>query len=418
MLGMRVGLCIGGLLLALGCTKPNPNYCEANPEKDCRIDASTRCETHADCGASTPVCEPINGTCVQCTRDRADACIGTAPFCDDNSTCRGCKAHAECDSLACLPTGACGTSQVAYVDPQGNQNAICSVGQPCSTIAAALMTQLPYIKIHGVLDERVTILDRNVTLLADPGATLTASTIGPIITIDGGSDVSIYDLTVRGALGTNMGWGIYVREPTSGIVLPTLNLERVVIRESRLEGIASSLSSTVRMSKCVVTGNHGGGAMLLGSYDVSNSLFVVNGAAGSSTGGLFLQGKPGSTFHFNTVADNVSDSTQNANSGINCATPIPTTNNIIANNLISPNCSPDYSLLDLGGGPAAHNRFGNPQFKNRNYASTLSPDYYRITDSSPAIDGADPASSVHTDIDGDSRPNGSAPDMGADEYAP
>ena len=43
--------------------------------------------------------------------------------------------------------------------------------------------------------------------------------------------------------------------------------------------------------------------------------------------------------------------------------------------------------------------------------------FYRLQSDSPAIDSADPTSTVSKDIDGDPRPAGHG-DMGADEYHP
>jgi hypothetical protein len=54
-------------------------------------------------------------------------------------------------------------------------------------------------------------------------------------------------------------------------------------------------------------------------------------------------------------------------------------------------------------------------FKNIDALDPTAPDYFHIQPTSAAVDQADPASTMMTDIDGDSRPNGTAPDIGADE---
>lgn len=410
-----------GVLLA-ACTKPNPNYCESNPNKDCRIDASTRCTSNENCSDSpeTPVCELASGTCVRCTADEPTACTGTSPVCGDKFECRACKSHSECESRACLPSGACGrSSEVAYVDAQGSANNTCSFSQPCSSVALALMTGRPVIKIQGTLYERVTLNDRKVTILAEPGAALVPTTIGPVIRISGASEIGIYDLTIREGLGNtdyNNGFGIFV-DTASSPPQPHVVLERVTIRDCYSGGIYTAPYTTLRMSRSIVVGNYFGGARINGNFDITNSIFVLNGTPSSSIGGLMISpGHPADmNFAFNTVADNMAPL---GFGGVHCTHPIPLKNSIIFNNQSSTECAPDYSLLDPGAGPMAHNRFGNPLFKTTIYAPTLPADFYRISDISPAIDGADPESTISIDIDGDTRPQGNAPDIGADEYQP
>ena len=78
-------------------------------------------------------------------------------------------------------------------------------------------------------------------------------------------------------------------------------------------------------------------------------------------------------------------------------------------------CSFEFSLFNPAIGAGGSNRDGDPKFKNTVATNPLALDYFRIESSSEAVDRADPASTMMTDIDGDARPNGSAPDIGADE---
>ena len=139
------------------CERTNPNYCEGNPNNDCRAaaDATTDvaepgCTSSAACAAPTPACETGSGTCVQCIAPgETDACNGVTPVCDADHTCRACESHAECASGACLPTGACATpSEVAYVSATGSGTA-CTQASPCPLLADALGKNLPYVKEIG-----------------------------------------------------------------------------------------------------------------------------------------------------------------------------------------------------------------------------------------------------------------------------
>jgi hypothetical protein len=76
-------------------------------------------------------------------------------------------------------------------------------------------------------------------------------------------------------------------------------------------------------------------------------------------------------------------------------------------------CSPYYSLIEDGTGTSSdtHNLTGDPLFvdpANGNY-------HLKTSSKSPCIDAADPDSYPAHDIDGEDRPMGKGPDIGADE---
>ena len=77
------------------------------------------------------------------------------------------------------------------------------------------------------------------------------------------------------------------------------------------------------------------------------------------------------------------------------------------------NCM-QYSLFDTGT-PSGTNLVGDPLFKNDDAIDPLAADYFHIQSASAAVDAADPGSGMDTDIDGDTRPAGDGPDIGADE---
>src|SRR5262249_17920421 len=153
--------------------------------------------------APTGVCLLPERTCVQCTATDHAACTGLTPACGMDNACRACAAHAECPSNACLPDGSCGTdATVAYVDPTGTGMDWTQMA-PCMKVPDALKTGRPFVKFQGVTNEQVTLTSKDVTFLADPGATLKDVSNGILLRIDGMSHVAIYDLTINGASGMN-----------------------------------------------------------------------------------------------------------------------------------------------------------------------------------------------------------------------
>jgi len=265
----------GGGCGALLGKEDNPQYCASPP---CSPPTPTGCTGNADCTASgAGVCDTASQSCVQCTAAEATACIGTAPVCGTDHACRGCTAHSECASSACSPAdGSClAGSQIAYVDSMGADNPSCSQAAPCKTIAAALAAGppgvLPYIKIHGSLSEAVLVNGgRVVTVLADPGATLT-SPAGNIVTISGlGTMVAIHDLTISGARDAAVG----VSVEDGG----TLSLAGATISGNAGGGISVSTGGAVSLTATTISGNAGGGITAQsGSLVIDQATIVGNG---------------------------------------------------------------------------------------------------------------------------------------------
>lgn len=351
--------------LLAACSKDNPYFCEDAPDHNCAVmpdAAPTSCASDPSlCGGATPVCA--------------------------EQSCRACAAHSECASTACLPTGACGTDdEVAFVNAG-------------TTIAAAVATGKPYVKLTGALDEAVVLTDATVHFLADPGTTLTRSTSGPVIDIRGTSNVVIDDLVIRDGLG-NTGHGINI---ATGESMVSLTLDHVALLDNSGLGLNVG-DGKLTMQRCIVSGNRGGGAMIAAAMDIGNSLFVGNGASTSIVGGVSLTPRgTANTFKFNTVADNFSSSGSVSVRGINCPIPMTINSTIVSGNAASLNCTFEYSLLT-----------GDPKFKATDATNPLAADYFRISETSDAIDAADSTSTMTLDIDGQLRAG--ARDIGADEF--
>jgi hypothetical protein len=375
-----------------GCSKENPYYCESAPDHNCMSMTDM---------PDAPVGPTGCATSAECT-------TATSPVCGGDHACRACELHSECTSAACLPSGACGTdTNVAYASTAGNDANPCTKDQPCRSIATAVAAGKPYVKLSGSFDEAVTLSGASIHVLADANTTLTRTTsTGPVLTLQGTSSVAIDDLVIRDGLGAT---GDGIRVPSGEAV--TLTLDKVAVLDNSGVGI-NVLGGTLHMTRCTVSGNKTGGAIVSAAIDITNSLFVANGSGTSTTGGLTVTpAGSANVFRFNTVAQNFSNSTTMALRGINCAIPMAVSSTIVSGNLASGNCTLDYSLVD--GSPSGTNVGGDPKFKATDATNPLAADYFRIQSSSDAIDHADPSAAMSTDIDGD--PRVGAKDIGADE---
>jgi hypothetical protein len=401
------------LLAALtACAKDNPYYCDEECQARPDAGGTAACVNDDDCSGATPVCDTMQSACVACTATDVGACAGATPVCvAATNTCAPCASHGECSSDACLPSGECGTdASVAYVATTGSDSGTCSQSSPCATLTYAAK-QRPFVKLQNNIDEAVVLNDVSTTVLAEPGTTIKRTqSNGAIVTVAGNSTVTLRDVIIRDG-ATSVGHGIAV---TSGDNNVKLTLDKVAVLFNTGLGLSIG-GGTLTMSRSLVANNYGGGAVVVADFEITNSIFVTNGTASSTYGGVALT--PGTTKHefsFNTVADN--NSSNSIGRGINCVYPVAVTSTILKGN--APNgCTFDYSLFDTNlTVTGSNNKVGNPQFKNTTASQPLAADFYRIANNSDAIDGAVPASTVMTDIDGDDRPQGGVRDIGADEY--
>jgi hypothetical protein len=393
------------VLASSGCSgllgkESNPGYC---PREPCHPPDAGGCSSNADC--TTPgagVCEVATRQCVPCTATDHATCTGTTPFCGADNACRACQAHAECDSNACsLATGACATeADVAYVSSTGADNSTCDKSAPCASMAAALMTGLHYVKIHGTIDGAVVVdKGRTVTFLADPGAGLTLGKPGDVVTVTGtDTSLTIYDLTISGAQGASVGIAL-----AGGV--PALSLIGVSVSNNAGGGITSAGSLTidhstitnnggsnpgssgpgifvtggsVSLAQSLVSGNRGGGVDVAGAmakFAIVSNKFVSNGAGdpmGSTLGAVHIAATFASTnlLEFNTFYKNLS--TDGVGAAISC---IPSTftarANIMLNNgtTNSPDpttgtCTHSYSIMRPGMVPitGTGNQGSDPMF--------------------------------------------------------
>lgn len=410
-------------LLPAACWHDSANYCADAPHHNClALDAAAvppdaACATSADCAGATPVCD-LDGVpaCVQCTASEPAACKAATPICGDNDSCRACAAHTECGSKLCEPDGSCAAAtDVAYVDADGTNNPDCTQSTPCTRIATALATGRPLVKVHGTIDEQVSLVDRDVRVFAEPGAKLTSTTNGILLKVDGTSNVEIYDLQIGGASGaSNPGISM---QPGNAAVLA---LSGVIVANNAGGGIASA-GGNLRVSRSTVSGNSGGGiAITGGTFAIVGNVFVGNGTSMGSVGGVSISTSQSTSNRLEFNSFNQNEVQLGAGAAIQClAGTFTARNNIMSENGTLSNmaqtgggCTHAYSIARPGTvPPGVGNSGADPMFAN-----TLTGDLH-ISASSPARHAADPASDLTGlaahDIDGD--PRVSPADIGADQ---
>lgn len=344
----------------------------------------------------------------------ASAC-GTS---DSNQVDAGpprCTAHDQCASSVCLPEGVCSDgSNVAYVEPQGTDNPRCTKEMPCPTLSTAGGKQ-PYIKVRGAITDNVTIVDENVTILADRGAAITSGGLDSVITILGNSQVAIYDLQISGGTG-NRAHGVFARMLVNGSVA----LHRVTISDNAGAGVEVA-SNNFTLTQSTIRNNAAGGVAVTAQFpsavNITNNFIYRNGSESSEVGGVLFLGDANRTpslttnqLEFNTIVDNQSQGVVRISGGVVCRGGISATGNLIFRNKVPlPMVDPQIGG-DCNVGTSLLTTPERPGFATDYHLTDLTPPSIR--------DAVDCSSSVATDIDGDPRPLGTRCDLGADEYKP
>ena len=416
-------------------TSRNPQVCvpiggsgapDGPPVSDASADAATTCTDDTSCAPSAPVCDPTT------------------------HTCRGCEADAECTGGVCHElAGTCiADAQVVFLAgaPLGDDTGTCTRARPCATFAHAftlLSAARTVVRVgDGAYSEAVDLAMQAATgpiVLSgedrDPaGATITTTASSPVMLFDLGTNVVLEGVTVEN--GANMGISargtlvasrvLVSGNATIGISASGTTMDTLRVLDSRITGNGGQgvavIQTSADLERVAVIGNTGLGVRTSqGAPTIVNCIVGHNGTSSFAGGGVRIDSPQGTvTIAHDTIAYNGgTSSTMNNAPGLQTNASFTVTNMIFADNgtatstQYSLTVTPTHSLFE-GGGTVPQgmgNRSGSPAFVS------VGGEDFHITAASAALDVA-ASSSVLVDIDGQSRPNGGGPDMGADEYYP
>jgi hypothetical protein len=296
-----------------------------------------------------------------------------------------------------------------YVDAGAAPGSVtCTAAAPCKTFLAGLAqvtATRKYVKLAaGMYAERVLVDGKTVDVRGPVGAgasaELTAS-VDPVIDVRASATLAIRGLRIRFGAGTGL------RCVDSAVTLRDVGIEDNIGR-----GVDSNNCGLTFERVRVLRNFRGGLAVSRGRIAIRNSFIGANGSSSSALGGASITEPFDLAFEFNTLVDNTVSAGLTAGLFCQAATTVSVADNIvvgaIAKQVDADSCAPRYTLSTqmIAG---ATNLRATPMFRNAPAGD------YHLVAGSPGVDQADAAATLATDIDGESRPSGARPDIGADE---
>ncbi len=407
-------------------------YCQAHPAEPA---CAEYCTTHSGAGCpdapvvvtgckaeptkcvgAMPVCDTVMDKCVECTATSHDLCVGMAPVCGADESCRGCTQHSECASEVCLPDGSCAVNtDVAYVKGATGSGSACTQVAPCLTLTAAITAAKPLVKVKGATTEPAGIVLSGKTLrvFADAGASVSRNSAGAVIELATATTLELNELAIVDGLGAN---GVGVLLSASG-ANNQLTMNHATVRGCAGVGVKAD-GGVVTLTGTIITGNKGGGLSVVnGSFKLTNNIIAANGDAdASSVGGVSLTSTANdNVFEQNTIVYNRSVI---GNPGASCfaIASFHGRRNIITSNKLGITFPAGQSVgcADIESYTAAGAAANDLQFA----AVPPSVPNFHLTAASPATvrDVSGVTACSGPDIDGDMRPQVGLCDFGADEY--
>lgn len=389
----------------------------------CHQGVCVECEESSDCGAGAPVCDPGALSCDGCVDADDCAAYADAPVCGDEGACRVCLAGDECASGVCdTAAGGCvAADDVLYVETGGDGDG-CTAEDPCGAIQQAIDLadgQRVWILVApGSYAETLSVVGTTARILADGADLVPGGAVMSAVIVRGAANLVIEGLRIHDASGTGTsGDGVNCANDVDS---PLVVLRRVIIEDNADEGVDANVC-TIEITRSTLRHNDGRALSLEDTDFVVIDNFMYENGGADQPGGVTVRGNPpggadSARLEHNTIVRN--SAPDGTVAGITCAdvtAGLTFRNNLVhANDAAAPaevvgaNCVHEYSLIGPIEAAGANNVNDAPTYVDQ------AGDDYRLDRGSAGIDAAAP-SDVDIDHEGDERPFGDGPDIGADE---
>lgn len=398
-------------MFGVGCEKTSA-FCDDHPDDvgcggTMQPDGNTGDGCTEACGGATPVCDKPNDTCVECLAS-SDCGTATAPVCSDvgsanGKSCHACEGPDDCDSKACLPSGACAAADdVAYAKANGDDTGACSFAAPCQTIAGALgKSSTKTAVVLGSMSEQIAVGGgETATVLGGTADASVSFNADSVFKVSGGV-LTLANLHVQLSSG-------YCVDMTGAAGM--VDLSRVELNACSFGGVHASIGS-VSIERSSIHQNPGGGVMLdnnSSGFTITNT-YILNNGGDTFSGGVVLAGAAG-TFAFNTVFGNRTLMGATSAAGVDCK------NGEVKNNIVVGNTRAGGSTaVDTGGTCVLTANIAGVAPETLDLDITPATAKLKAT-STDAIDKVTPMPAIDTDNKGLIRPQGAMADIGADEF--
>jgi hypothetical protein len=354
----------------------------------------------------------------QCTDTDPSACTGATPVCGPDHMCHGpCSADADCASGVCRADGTCADPSTVLWVSRDVTGTTCAMDDKCTLDTALGLAAAPRDIIHmdplGYQFASGFTFDRDLTIVGR-GATITIpnnATNATVFRVIQSHKIGLEMLALGGSPPSLPNEGI---ECTNA----TLTAKGLTISQTAGNGINAS-GCFLRLERSTIHDNALGAIVLGGGgiFAIFDNFIYRNGDTNStSAGGIQMLGSvdPASRVEFNTIVDNHAAAGATNAGGVICDADSMLPNNLIVRNDVGGNTGAANSQTvgacvyptSIVKGDVTGLAFSSPDAQ---------PFDYHINTGSSAIDQATTPSTVVYDHDMDTRPQGPADDIGADE---